>query len=389
MHRRADHWPPEAWHEDLFNELALELARLQYAHNPPYRRWCEARGIAPSRIDHWSRIPAVITSAFQEFEFSCLPPSHRSCVFYSSGTTRGKPSRHFHNSLTLRLYEASLWWAFQKALLPEILSGPHPQLVVLMPPPDQAPHSSLVYMADTIRRQLGYSMDTFLGTADGTGLWHLDASRAWTRLRTLAEQGRPVLVLATAYTLVQLLDTPGLTPHRIKLPPGSRVMETGGYKGRSRALTSDELYRWISERWGLPLTSIVSEYGMCELSSQAYDSRFSQGDTQAPKVESERTAQPRSATLRLRRKFRFPPWVRVQVIDPETGTEAPHGRPGLLRIFDLANVGSVLAIQTEDMAEALRDGFRLLGRATGTRPRGCSLLAANGAERADSTDSHL
>jgi len=46
----------------------------------------------------------------------------------------------------------------------------------------------------------------------------------------------------------------------------------------------------------------------------------------------------------------------------------------LLRIYDLANVDSVMAIQTEDVGRAWQDGIELIGRASGAELRGCSLL---------------
>jgi hypothetical protein len=46
----------------------------------------------------------------------------------------------------------------------------------------------------------------------------------------------------------------------------------------------------------------------------------------------------------------------------------------LLRVIDLANIGSVMAVQTEDLAARRGDGFELLGRAASAEPRGCSLL---------------
>ena len=52
-----------------------------------------------------------------------------------------------------------------------------------------------------------------------------------------------------------------------------------------------------------------------------------------------------------------------------------EGETGLLRIFDLANVCSVLAVQTEDLAIRSEDGFELVGRAQLAEPRGCSLMA--------------
>ena len=48
-------------------------------------------------------------------------------------------------------------------------------------------------------------------------------------------------------------------------------METGGYKNRSRSMPKAELHALITERLGVPAENIICEYGMSELSSQAYD----------------------------------------------------------------------------------------------------------------------
>ena len=76
------------------------------------------------------------------------------------------------------------------------------------------------------------------------------------------------------------------------------------------------------------------------------------------------------------RQFQFPPWARAQINSPETGREVAEGEAGLIRIFDLANVFSVAAIQTEDLAVRRGDGFELIGRAELAEPRGCSLMTA-------------
>jgi len=75
------------------------------------------------------------------------------------------------------------------------------------------------------------------------------------------------------------------------------------------------------------------------------------------------------------RIFRFPPWTRAQIISLETNREVAEGETGLIRVLDLANVFSVMAIQTEDLGVRRGDGFELLGRAQPAEPRGCSLLA--------------
>ena len=134
-------------------------------------------------------------------------------------------------------------------------------------------------------------------------------------------------------------------------------METGGYKNRSRSMPKAELHALITERLGVPRENIICEYGMSELSSQAYDS-----------------ASPSSIIHHPSSRFPFPPWARAQIISPETGREVADGETGLIRVFDLANVFSVVAIQTEDLGIRRGDGFELIGRAQLAEPRGCSLM---------------
>jgi O-acetyl-ADP-ribose deacetylase (regulator of RNase III) len=174
---------------------------------------------------------------------------------------------------------------------------------------------------------------------------------------------------------VHLLDFLAEQNLRFELPPDSRVMETGGYKGRSRTMPKAELHSFITERLGVPASHIICEYGMSELSSQAYDLGALASRRQVPLLHSEKLAGETPALPdRVTRHFRFPPWSRVQIISPETGREVAEGETGLIRVFDLANVFSVMAIQTEDLAVRHADGFELIGRAALAESRGCSLM---------------
>ena len=66
--------------------------------------------------------------------------------------------------------------------------------------------------------------------------------------------------------------------------------------------------------------------------------------------------------------------MRSLAVAPETLEPLPTGQPGLLRHIDLANLGSVPAIQTEDFGRVDDRGRVLLeGRAAGAPPRGCSI----------------
>ena len=336
-----------------FDQWALELFALQFEYNAAYRKICEAQGVTPQRIADWTQIPSVPTGAFKELELTSLAPDERAAVFHSSGTTGQKSSRHFHGRESLAVYEASLWTWFQENL------GEVDDMIFLTPNTAAAPRSSLVHMFETVRQRSGLPPAAFTGKIGGDGTWLVDFHSTVEKLVASTEADEPLTLLGTAFSFVHLLDHLAEKNLSFELPHGSRVMETGGYKNRSRFLPKDELHALIKNRLGVPRGAIICEYGMSELSSQAYDAE----------IET-------SGSGELRYVLHFPPWARVRVISPETGKEVADGETGILRIFDLANVFSVAAIQTEDLGVRHGEGFELIGRAVTSEPRGCSLMTA-------------
>jgi len=210
-----------------------------------------------------------------------------------------------------------------------------------------------------VRQKFGLSPFAFRGQVAVDGSWVLDFAAVENHLEAACESGQPLTLLGTAFSFVHLLDSLAGNNLRYSLPAGSRVMETGGYKNRSRTMPKPELHALITQRLGVPSANIICEYGMSELSSQAYDLGI----------------HPPSSILHPR-VFRFPPWARVQLISPETGREVADGETGIIRVFDLANVFSVAALQTEDLGVRRGDGFELVGRAQLAESRGCSLMTA-------------
>ena len=330
--------------ESQFNELALDLFALQFENNLAYQKICAARKLTPQIVEHWTQIPFVPTAAFKELELTSLAQEERTSVFHSSGTTGQEPSRHFHSAESLAIYEASLWKWFQ------INFGDVGELVFLTPNQIAAPRSSLVHMFETIRGKFALPESVFAGNISADGSWTVDFAATIGKLKISCTAGRPLTLLGTAFSFVHLVDFLAKNNLRFHLPENSRVMETGGYKNRSRTMPKSELHSLISEQLGVPCENIICEYGMSELSSQAYAK--SSGE------------------------FQFPPWARAQIVSPENGREVADGETGLIRIFDLANVFSVAAIQTEDLGIRRSDSFELIGRAHLAEPRGCSLMTA-------------
>jgi hypothetical protein len=192
----------------------------------------------------------------------------------------------------------------------------------------------------------------------------LDVAGLRPRVRGL-DARTPVVVLAAAFALVHLLDALG--PEVLQLPPRSRVMQTGGHKGRSREVAPDQLRAATARAFGIEERAVVGEYGMTELSSQFWEATLL--DSGAPHgVYSE------------------PPWARVVPVDPETLAPLPDGAIGIARIEDLANVDSAFAVLAQDRVRRVHGGFELLGRERGAPPRGCSIaidemLSGSGARR--------
>jgi hypothetical protein len=315
-------------------------------NNAPYAAFAGSLGYSAERVPpSWREIPAVPSAAFKEAVLTTFPSERAALVFETSGTTADAPGRHYFE--TPALYDAALLAGFDRFMLG---GGLQPRRYLLLVP--QRATSSLGYMMRTVARERGDGREGwYLGGGD-----ELDVAGFCENLRDAARSEMPVCVAGTAFAFVALLDALERDGVRLQAPPGSLVMETGGFKGRTRAVAREDLYAGLQTRLGVSLASIVAEYGMTELTSQYYDAPSSRG-RHGERVKT------------------GPPWLRAVVAGAD-GREVAVGEIGALRHFDLANRGSVIAVQTEDLATRLGDGgFVLLGREPGARLRGCSLDA--------------
>ncbi len=340
--REPDPQPDEA----RFDTLARELFTHQVAHCAPYRRFCAARGRPPDRVGHWREIPAVPSGAFKEVALRSFPAERTAHVFRTSGTSATAARGQLFLD-TLAIYEASLLPSFRHGVLPDLAPGARFPLRVLAPSPQETPDSSLSHMFGVVLAALG---DAGSGFDVEGGALHAPAL-----LERLASAEAPLALCGTAFAFVHLLEAAAADGIRLSLPPGSRVMETGGFKGRARERSREALYAEIHAALGVPPARIVNQYGMTELGSQFYDSVLR--EPEAP-----------------RRKL-GPPWAAVVVVDPASGRELADGEVGALVVYDLANTGSVLAVQTADLGRRRGDGFEVLGREPGAEARGCSIAA--------------
>ncbi len=338
-----------------FNDLALNIFRYQLHHNTPYAHYCASLGFTREKLPaSWEEIPPLPSTAFKEATLATFNPHTAAVVFETSGTTRGEGGRHYME--TTALYDASLLASFAAFMLPD-----HTPLryLNLVPDPAEIPHSSLGYMMAKVSEEFG---DGHTGWFINNGVLDIEALIA--ELEAAVDHDRPLCIATTSFALVHLLDALDDRSRYFALPSGSRIMETGGFKGRSRYVDRFELYRTTAERFGATLGTIISEYGMTELSSQYYDDVF-------VRRALEHDTEPRYKTP--------PPWLRARVVGAN-GNSLPYGTVGALVHVDLANRSSCMAIQTEDLGvefEPSTYGQRivLMGRDADASLRGCSLTA--------------
>ncbi len=329
------------------DRLLLDLADYQRRFVAPYARFSEQRlkGATPSDV---ARVPALPTDAFRFARISSRDTHDQVRAFRSSGTTHSERSEHVLCDLSL--YDESARAAARYALFPD---RARMRLVILAPTEEELPDSSLSYMLSRFVTWFGTEASRHVWPIDERSTRELDAC-----LRAAERDAEPVALLGTSFAFVHALDA--LAGSRYALPAGSRVMQTGGFKGRAREIAPDAMRAWLSEALGVPDPWIVAEYGMTELSSQLYESCLRQAAL-------DETVGPR--------RLWAPGFIRVSVVDPETLAPVRDGEPGLVRVDDVANLDGVSAIQTADLGQLDGHGLLLLGRAQGAVARGCSITA--------------
>lgn len=304
-----------------FESVALETFRRQAAECPPYREYLSRLGVRPEEVRTASAVPHLPIGLFKTHTVYC-GDTEPEAVFTSSATTGMTPARHPMRSLAL--YEQ----AFRGSFRTFYGEPSRRSLYALLPNYLRRKGSSLVYMADRLL------------TECGSGGFYLDDFEAL--LRDMAADPKPKILLGVSYALWDLAE-------RYAPKFGETiVMETGGMKGYREELPKEEFHRILCEAFGV--TEIHSEYGMAELTSQAY----SQGGN----------------------RFRCPPWMRVAARDINDPFDTlPAGARGGLNITDLANRWSCAFIQTEDVGRVFDDGsFEVEGRIDRADIRGCNLL---------------
>jgi len=229
------------------------------------------------------------------------------------------------------------------------------RILAMHPTADRMPESSLSQMITWCIEEFGAGRCECVADRKG-----VDTDAACDFLNDASRAAAPVCILGTTASLGALFAYLERGDIRSVLAPGSRIMDTGGAKGQAAPLDAETVCARARVLLEIAPQFVVNEYGMTELCSQLYDATSFNSDDHSAPGERVKIA---------------PPWLRAAAVDPVSLRAVAPGDMGILRFFDLANVGSVSAILTEDfgIVNERGDRVRMMGRAGAAEPRGCAL----------------
>lgn len=305
-----------------------EVFQFQVLNNPVYQRFASVFGFGKHSVPDPAFVPFLPIRAFREAKL--LPANFTpELMFKSSGTSAMKRSTHYVGDAGI----------YSKAIKKEFYRHfPLNEFAIFSYTPGYSanPDSSLVWMVEELIEN---------DTSELSRLLPLQKPITRSQFDSAIEQNRRVLLFGAAFGLLDLLEM-GSPP----LPEDSVIIETGGMKTYRREISKAELRETLSEGFQVPLESVCSEYGMCELLSQFYA------------VGSE--------------WFISPHWTKVSVRRADDPSKPCNiGEEGKIAIIDLANTYSCPFILTDDRGIMDAEGrFKVLGRWNQGDLRGCNFL---------------
>jgi hypothetical protein len=311
----------EEINSENFEKKALEVFEFQRKSNPIYAAYCQS--ILKNDVREIKDIPFLPISFFKTHKVSCLEDSNLS-YFESSGTSGQVNAKHYYKDLSL--YHQSIELGFR-----HFFGDKKYTIVGLLPHYLERQHSSLVAMVKhwmNMNEQEEYFY-----------LFNLDELND--KLNNLLMKENDVLLIGISFALLDFSSLFKIKNSKLK------ILETGGMKGSRPEIAKEELVNILQKSF--PQSKIISEYGMCELFSQAYSDKDLW--------------------------FSCPPWMKVLVGDiNDPRLVAEQGR-GPAKIIDLANINSCAFIETQDLIDLKPNGqFQILGRINQADMRGCSLM---------------
>lgn len=326
-----------------FESLALDIYAYQYANNAPYRAYCDALGQTPGTVAGWQDIPAFPCDSFKTELVTSFPFDQAVMAQLTGGTTAIRRGQIFRDDIGRELVLKANRIMTGAYLFPDFSDGQRCRVLILAPSPEMAPSMGMAIGMDETRKHFGTADSRFLLSHGG-----IDVAALVAALEQSEASGVPVAMIGSTSAFVYFFNACRARGVSFHLPLGSRIGDGGGYRGRFGELTQQDYLRLAWEVLGIPYSHCVNVLGMAESATNYFD------DTLRCAIAGE-------SQRRLRR---CPPWTRTLAVSLDDLSVLPPGKVGLLRHYDVVNLPTVLAVQTDNLGYVDADGsFQIVGRA--------------------------
>ncbi len=311
--------------EAEFNLAALELFNYQYKYNTIYHQYVNMLSNNIKEIKQYSQIPFLPIDFFKSHDV-IIKDTKPKAVFYSSGTTNNKKSKHY--VVDLNIYKKSIISSFKL-----LIGDPKKfSILCLVPTLQNKPNSSLAYMCNEL---INLSGNEF------SGFYISKKQELKSVIQKCEEIGQKFILFGLSSEILKFSkDNNALFKNGI-------IIETGGNKIHGEHIIREELHNRLAKKFGKD--KIYSEYGMAELLSQSYYVNNN--------------------------GFVCPPWKKILIRDKNNPLKIlKTPQRGCINIIDLANIYSCGFIATNDAGNLKKNSFNIIGRIKNSTERGCNLM---------------
>ena len=329
-----------------FNDYCLRMFALHYQVNAIFREFCDAKKVKPGDISRWQDIPLVYNDVFKTHLVASFPLEKSVMACLTGGTTSlTQRGRIFRDEDGKRLVFSANRQMTGSYLFPDFTDGKRCRILVLAPSPELAPSMGMAIGMEQTRLAFGTPDSMFLLGKSG-----VDVNALIKALRESEASGVPVALIGATSAYVYFFQACRRKKMSFCLPPGSRICDGGGYRGRFGVGTRDDYYAMVREILGIPEHHCVNVLGEAETATNLFDDALRRNVKGLP---------PRKRTRPV------PPGSRVLAMSIDELKPLPDGDVGLLAHWDLANVPTVLAVITDNLGYTTDNGTgcEMVGRA--------------------------
>ncbi len=329
-----------------FNDWCLRMFAFHYEVNSIFREFCDAKKVRPGDISRWQDIPMVYNDMFKTHLVASFPLEKSVMGCLTGGTTSlTQRGRIFRDEEGKKLVFTANRIMTGSYLFPDFEEGKRCRILVLAPSPELAPSMGMAIGIDQTRRHFGTEDSMFL-----LGRTGIDIKNLLKALRDAEETCTPVALIGATSAYVYFFQACKRKKMKFQLPPGSRICDGGGYRGRFGKVSREDYYAMVEERLGIPNSHCVNVLGEAETATNLFDDSLRRQVKGLP---------PRERTRPV------PPWSRVLAMSVDDLSPLPDGEVGLLAHWDLANVPTVLAVITDNLGYTTDNGTacEMVGRA--------------------------